>query len=95
MFSGSARVPALSRLCMDSFWGVGRRGQQSLTASELFIERKTFYCPVYATLWCCSNLSQRTVSSLLMPGDVKLQLGQNSGAKVVLNSSQWEQEVPG
>lgn len=30
-----------------------------------------------------------------MPGDVKLQLGQNSGAKVVLNSSQWEQEVPG
>lgn len=31
---------------LDSFWGVGRRGQQSLTASELFIERKTFYCPV-------------------------------------------------
>lgn len=59
------------------------------------LKGKHFIVQFYATIWCHSNLSQRTVSRLLMPGDVKLQLGQNSGAKVVLNSSQWEQEVPG
>jgi len=30
-----------------------------------------------------------------MPGDVKMQPGQDSGAKVILNSSQCGKEVPG
>lgn len=47
--SGSARVPAVSRWWTESFWGAGRRGQQGFMASELFLERKTFYCPVL----CC------------------------------------------
>jgi len=47
--SDSVRVPAVSRWCLDSFWEASRRGQQSFTASELFLERKTFYCPVL----CC------------------------------------------
>lgn len=32
---------------------------------------------------------------LVMPDDVKLPPGQDSGAKVILNSSQCEHEMPG
>lgn len=93
--SGSARVPAVRSWCMDSSGKLAGEDSKASQHESYSLKGKHFIVQFYATIWRCGHLSQRTVSRLVMPGDVKLQPGQASGAKVILNSSQREQEVPG
>lgn len=73
--------------------GTGRNCDTSQYQSY-FSKGQHFIVQFYAAILHRGRLSQRTLSRLLVPGDLKLQPGQGSGARAILNSSQHEQEVP-
>lgn len=87
--SGCARVPAVSthsaQISSGELSGEHSKASQH---QSYFLKGKYFFVQFYAAIWCGGHLSQRTVSGLLMAGDVKLQPGQDSSAKVILSSSQ-------
>lgn len=89
LISGSARVPAVSTHSAQMSSGelAGEHSKASQCQSY-FLKGKCFIVQFYAAIWCSGHLSRRTVSRLLMAGDVKLQPGQNSSAKVILSSGQ-------
>lgn len=74
--------------------GTGRNSDSSWHQSY-FSKGNHFIVQFYAAILHSGHLSQRTLSRLLVPGDLKLQHGQDSGARVILNSGQHEQEVLG